>query len=195
MSSGINLAVKLGKKPVNQDEACAKRTIYRMIRKATPEDAKEICDIYNFYVLNSAATFEEVPLAYAEMRARISAIMQRFPWLVFESEGRILGYAYSSDWKLRTAYRHTAESTVYVRDGYSGRGIGRALYRQLLDELKDLGFHAILGGISLPNEGSVALHEKLGFVKVGQLREVGWKFGRWVDVGYWEYVCGEKQGE
>jgi len=97
-----------------------------------------------------------------------------------------MGYAYSTKWKTRSAYRFTVESSVYVAQKYQHKGIGKALYINLIKSLKDDGFRRILAGISLPNNNSVIFHEKLGFKKVGQLEAVGYKFNRWIDVGYWE---------
>ena len=97
-----------------------------------------------------------------------------------------MGYAYSTQWKTRSAYRYTVESSVYVTQKYQKKGIGRALYNHLVKSLKDDGFRRILAGISLPNNKSVIFHEKLGFKKVGQLEKVGFKFNKWIDVGYWE---------
>jgi phosphinothricin acetyltransferase len=110
------------------------------------------------------------------------------PWLVYESENQVKGYAYATQWKTRVAYSRTVESTVYMAPNEFGNGIGTKLYQELLNKLMALGYHSILGGIALPNDASIALHEKLGFVKVGQLKEVGFKFNEWIDVGYWEYL-------
>ncbi len=97
-----------------------------------------------------------------------------------------MGYAYSTKWKTRSAYRYTVESSVYVAQKYKQKGIGKALYLKLIKSLKSNGFKRILAGISLPNDESIIFHEKLGFEKVGQLEAVGYKFNRWIDVGYWE---------
>lgn len=159
-----------------------------MLRPCTPDDAESICSIYNHYVLETVVTFEEAPVTTAEMRRRIVDVTAKFPWLVFERDGEVLGYAYASLWKERSAYRHSVESTVYLAPRASGKGIGTALYSSLLAELRGRRVHCAIGGIALPNQASVALHEKVGFTKIGHFREVGWKFGAWVDVGYWEIV-------
>jgi phosphinothricin acetyltransferase len=159
-----------------------------MIRKVTLEDAREIAEIYNYYVLNSCVTFEELEVSAEEMRGRIEAVNLKFPWLVFEKDSEILGYAYATMWKPRSAYKHTAESTVYLKREAIKNGIGSLLYKELLCQLTDLGFHAIIGGISLPNEASIALHEKFGFEKIAHFKEVGFKFKKWIDVGYWELL-------
>ncbi|MDO9594037.1 MAG: N-acetyltransferase family protein [Lutibacter sp.] len=163
-----------------------------MIRTVTLEDAQEIAEIYNYYVLNSCVTFEEFEVSIEEMRGRIEATNSKFPWLVFEKDSEILGYAYATMWKPRSAYKHTVESTVYLKKAATKNGIGSLLYAGLIDQLTDLGFHAVIGGISLPNEASIALHEKFGFEKIAQFKEVGYKFKKWIDVGYWELLINKK---
>jgi len=159
-----------------------------MIRPATAADAAAICGIYNHYVLGTTVSFEEEAVDAGEMARRIARVTEVHPWLVFEEEGEILGYAYASRWKERSAYRHSVETTVYVKDGSHGKGIGTGLYRELLGILRKDGFHAAMAGISLPNEKSQGLHEKLGFRKVAEFVETGMKFGKWINVGYWEYL-------
>lgn len=159
-----------------------------MIRPARLEDAAQICGIYNHYVRETIVTFEETPVSAAEMVQRITDITSRLPWLVWEEEGAILGYAYASPWKARAAYRHSAEASIYLPPHATGRGIGTGLYKALIEELRQRGNHAVMGGAALPNPASVALHERLGFEKVAHFRQVGFKFGRWVDVAYWELV-------
>ncbi|HEX7081633.1 MAG TPA: arsinothricin resistance N-acetyltransferase ArsN1 family B [Gammaproteobacteria bacterium] len=159
-------------------------------RPATPDDAPQICAIYNHYVVSTVVTFEEEPVAAADMAARISRVSETFPWLVAERDGSIEGYAYASQWHTRCAYRLSVESTIYLRPDCGGRGLGSALYRALIDELRSRGLHCVIGGIALPNPASVRLHEKLGFEKVAHFREVGFKLGRWIDVGYWKLILG-----
>jgi phosphinothricin acetyltransferase len=159
-----------------------------MIRSATTEDAARICEIYNHYVLHTAVTFEEEAITLEEMARRIAEVVPKLPWLVWDPGGRVLGYCYAKPWRQRTAYRYSVECTVYVGVDSAGRGIGSALYRQLIADLRERGLHAAIGGILVPNDASVALHEKLGFKKVAHFREVGWKFGAWRDVGYWELI-------
>jgi L-amino acid N-acyltransferase YncA len=158
------------------------------LRFATEADAPAFCEIYNHYVLNSLFTFEEVALSVEEMAGRIRDITEKLPWVVLEDEGRIVGYAYAGPWKNRTAYRFSVESTIYVTDGISGRGYGSILYERLIAELRSRQVHVVLGGIVLPNDPSVALHEKFGFRQVARIPEVGWKFEQWVDVGYWQLI-------
>lgn len=157
-----------------------------MIRMATRADAEAICAIYNHYVAHTIVTFEEQPVAPAEMQSRIAAVLEKLPWLVFEGDGAITGYAYASPWKTRSGYRFAAESSIYLAPAQTGRGAGTALYANLLENLRARNVHCVIGGAALPNPASVALHEKLGFTKVAHFRENGFKFGRWIDVGYWQ---------
>ena len=159
-----------------------------MIRAVTPADAAAICEIYNGYVRDTVITFEEVPVAVAEMARRIEDFTARLPWFVAAEQGAIVGYAYASPWRVRSAYRFSVETTVYVAQGQHGRGLGTALYGELLAALRKLDVHCAVGGIALPNDASVALHEKLGFKKVSQFVEIGYKLGRWVDVGNWQLI-------
>ena len=157
------------------------------IRPATGADAPALADIYNPYVIGTTVTFEEAAIAPAEMAARVAeADGAGLPFLVAVASGMPVGFACATKWKGRCAYRHTAETTVYVGRDHWRCGLGTALYLKLLASLQQAGFHAAIGGIALPNEASVALHERLGFVQVARFREVGFKFDRWVDVGYWQ---------
>lgn len=158
-----------------------------MIRAAGPADAAAIADIYNHYVTNTIVTFEEEPVATDEMARRMEEVRSAsLPWLAAEERGRIVGYAYATRWRTRSGYRFSAEITVYLGPGQGGRGIGSRLYRELFPLLQTHGVHAVMGGIALPNDASVALHEKLGLRKVAHFEQVGFKFGRWIDVGYWQ---------
>lgn len=159
-----------------------------MIRSATSEDAAGIAAIYNHYVMNTIATFEEEPVPESEMQARIDRGLPHYPWLVAEADGALAGYAYASSWIARAGYRSSVQTSVYVDKDLRKAGYGSALYRLLLDRLRSRGLHCALGVIALPNPDSVALHEKFGFRKVGELREVGRKLDRWIDVGYWQLL-------
>lgn len=156
-----------------------------MVRSCQPRDAEALASIYNHFVVASRATFEEEPLSVTEMTRRIEEGVSALPWVVDERNGEILGYAYAAPWKLRSAYRRTVETTVYARPGATGRGVGSALYRELLPELRRRGLHVAVATIALPNEASIALHEKFGFRPAGRLAEIGRKHGEWIDVGYW----------
>lgn len=158
-----------------------------MIRSATRADAESIARIYNHYVLNTTITFEEEAVSSEEMAGRITEVASSsLPWVVLEQDGQLAGYAYATKWKGRCAYRSSVESTVYLAPDLGGRGLGTKLYEVLLAQLKEKGFHAVIGGIALPNPSSIALHEKFGMTKVAHFKEVGFKFGQWIDVGYWE---------
>jgi len=116
------------------------------------------------------------------------ALASALPWLVAEASGRILGYAYASKWKGRCAYRYAVESTVYLDPAQTGKGIGLGLYTALIDAIRACSMRTVIGGIALPNAASIALHERLGFRKVGHFEQVGYKQDRWVDVGYWQLL-------
>lgn len=161
-----------------------------MLRPATTADAAVLAGIYNHYVANTIITFEEKPVSAPDMARRITETLAAgLPWLVWaEPDGRILGYAFASKWKSRCSYRYSAEATVYLDKSATGRGLGSKLYAAIIAELRELKMHAVIGGVSLPNAASVALHEKLGFRKVAHFKETGFKFGQWIDVGYWELM-------
>ena len=159
------------------------------IRSTTPDDAEQICGIYNHYVTTTTITFEEQPVAPTEMANRIrEAQSASLPWLVAGNSGEILGYAYASKWKGRAAYKFSAEVTIYVRQGLGHSGIGAQLYSQLLPALKARGMHAVIGGVALPNDASLRFHQKFGFEQVAHFKEVGFKFDRWIDVTYWQRI-------
>lgn len=157
-----------------------------MIRSVTLEDAFQIAEIYNYYILNSYATFEVEPVDASGFSKRIEVIMAEYPWLIFEEGGEILGYAYASKFNIRSAYKHTVEVSIYLKNGKTSKGLGTLLYEKLLAILEEQNYHTIIGGVSLPNEASVRLHEKFGFKQVAYYKEVGYKFEQWVDVGYWQ---------
>jgi phosphinothricin acetyltransferase len=150
-------------------------------------DAGAVAAIYNHYITETIVTFEEEAITASEMETRMRAVQSAsLPWLVAELSDGVVGYAYASKWKTRSAYRFSTEVTVYLDHRRVGGGIGSSLYARLLDVLKASGCHAAMGGIALPNDASVRLHEKLGFRPVALFREVGFKFNRWIDVGYWQ---------
>jgi phosphinothricin acetyltransferase len=159
-----------------------------MIRNIEPGDAEQICRIYNYYIENTIITFEEISVSGEQMKERIKEITDSYPWLVYEENGIISGYAYAGRWKSRCAYRYSVESTVYIEKDRTGRGMGSVLYTELIDRLRELNLHSVLGGIALPNPASVALHEKFGFKKAAHFTQTGFKFEKWIDVGYWELL-------
>ncbi len=156
------------------------------IRPCTQQDIAAICAIYNYYIDNTVITFEETPVSIEQMRTRIDTIMQTYPWLVCEDEGEIIGYAYASKWKDRSAYKYTAEVTVYLDHQKTGNGAGSALYQALITQLKQQGMHVLLACIATPNPASEKIHERFGFQKAAHFPQVGFKFNRWIDIGYWQ---------
>lgn len=158
-----------------------------MIREALQSDSVAITEIYNYYILNTIVTFELEPVSPEEISRRMESYKKIGPYLVYQEGNHVIGYAYVSKFRDRKAYDNSVESTIYIKNGYSKKGIGYKLYSELLSLILSK-YHVIIGGISLPNEASVKLHEKLGFKKVGHFSEVGKKFGKWVDVGFWELI-------
>jgi phosphinothricin acetyltransferase len=159
-----------------------------MIRPVKGGDAKNIAGIYNHYVRETVITFEERPVSIGEMTERIAVISAKYPWFVLEEDGDVSGYAYMNTWKERYAYRYAAELSIYLKTGLEGKGRGTELMTTLLDAVRKTELHALVAGITLPNERSVALHEKFGFVKIAQFNEIGFKLGNRLDVGYWELI-------
>jgi L-amino acid N-acyltransferase YncA len=167
----------------------------KILRLATPDDARQVQEIYAPNVERTAISFELVPPSEAEVRERLRGTLAGLPWLVCEEDGRILGYAYASQHRERAAYRWSTDVSVYVRDGHRRGGLGRALYGALLALLRLQGFCAAHAGITLPNAASVRLHESLGFSPVGVYPAVGWKLGAWHDVGWWQLPLRQRRGE
>jgi phosphinothricin acetyltransferase len=158
-----------------------------VIRHADPgADAAACAEIYAPNVTAGVASFEEQAPDAAEMRRRIEATSARYPWLVAERDGAIAGFAYGTQHRARQAYRWTAEVTVYVDPRRQRRGIGKQLYQALLPLLARQRMQVAVAGITLPNDGSVALHESVGFRPVGVFRDFGYKHGAWHDVGWWQ---------
>lgn len=158
-----------------------------MIRQATDGDAQAITDIYNYYIRNTVISFEEEEVTADEMSARMQKnLSSGYSWLVLEVEGVVIGYAYSSKFHQRAAYRYTAEVSIYLLHTEQGRGWGRKLYQELFSSMQKKSIHIAIGCIALPNAESVALHEKMGMQKVAHFKRVGYKFDQWLDVGYWQ---------
>lgn len=158
------------------------------VRECTPADIPAICAIYNYYIANTLVTFEESPVSVEEMQARVDQVMESYPWLVYEEGNNIIGYAYASKWKDRSAYRYTAEVTVYLHHEHCAKGVGSNLYQTLIEQLALKNIHVLLACITIPNIASEKIHERFGFRQAAHFREVGFKFGRWVDVGYWQKI-------
>ncbi|MFI1772191.1 GNAT family N-acetyltransferase [Thalassobellus citreus] len=157
-----------------------------MIRKVHIDDAQELLNIYNYYVLNTVVTFDLEVSKLNSFTKKIIDIKTDFPFIVYEEAGEILGYAYGSKFRPRPAYNYTVETTVYVKHGAHGKQIGTKLYKELLKQLKQSHFHTALGVLTVPNEPSIKLHEKFGFNQVAHLKEAGLKFGKWHDIGFWQ---------
>ena len=157
-----------------------------MIRNVQIEDAQELLDIYNYYVVNTVITFDLEALSLDAFKEKIITVSADYPFIVYEENSEILGYAYGSKFRPKPAYNNTVESTVYLKHGAQGKQIGSKLYNELLFLLKQKNVHVVLGVLTLPNEASVKLHEKFGFKEVAHLKEVGLKFGEWQDVGFWQ---------
>lgn len=153
-----------------------------MIRSVVKRDAGDIADIYNEYVLGSVASFEVEPVSRLEMSRRIEEISSRYPYLVYEADGKVCGFCYAHQWKARVAYERTWETTVYVAAASVGRGIGKRLMERLIGECRRAGARVLVACITGGNESSVRLHQGLGFRQVSHFCQVGHKFGRWLDV-------------
>ncbi len=156
-----------------------------LIREATLADAAPIQAIYAAIVRDTVISFEIDPPTVSEMEARMQAVQQRFPWLVCEVDGVVVGYVYASPHHERAAYQWSVNVSVYIHPDHHRRGIGRALYTSLFALLRLQGIYNAYAGITLPNPGSVGIHEAMGFEPVGIYRHVGYKFGAWHDVGWW----------
>lgn len=158
-----------------------------MIRKMQSADIAAIVEIYNYYISNTVVSFEEEPVSADEMKGRVEKVASAgLPWLVALDGRQVVGYAYACQWNARSAYKHSAEISVYLSHLETSKGWGSQLYEALFAELKKISIHMVIGGIALPNPASVALHEKFGMEKVAHYKEVGYKFGQWIDVGYWQ---------
>ena len=157
-----------------------------LIRQAVLADAARAAAIYAPYVSETAVSFEETPPSAADVALRIERALTRWQWLVAEIDGTVVGYAYGSQHRERAAYRWSVEVTVYIARGFHRQGIGRALYDALLPDLAAKGFCHAYAGATLPNDASVQLHTAMGFTPIGVFRSIGWKFGRWHDVAWFQ---------
>lgn len=156
------------------------------IRLAQPSDAAAVVAIYAPVVEQTPTSFELVAPDEQEMRRRITSTLEHYPWLVCEAGGGPLGYVYATRHRERPAYRWSVEVSAYVATRARRRGVGRALYTSLFELLARQGFHQAFAGITLPNEASVRLHQSLSFAPIGVFRRIGFKFGAWHDVGWWQ---------
>jgi phosphinothricin acetyltransferase len=160
-----------------------------MVRSAITTDAAHIAGIYNYYIENTIITFEEETLDAFEIERRIKKIQNKnYPYIVYEDEGQVVGYAYVDRWRERSAYDITLETSIYLDINQVGKGLGSILYKELIERSKEINIHSLIGVISLPNEASRRLHEKLGFLLVGNFRESGSKFNSLIDVEFWQLI-------
>ena len=163
----------------------------KLIRIATEADATGILKIYAPYITGTSFTFEMDVPTIKEFKNRIRNYLETYPWLVYEMNGEIAGYAYAARHRERVAYQWCTESSVYVHDKYQGTGIGRALYSALTEILKLQGFRNVYAVINLPNDKSVAFHERCGFKWFATYENVGYKLGKWKNVGWWKLQVNE----
>ncbi|WP_099071206.1 arsinothricin resistance N-acetyltransferase ArsN1 family B [Nostoc linckia] len=163
------------------------------IRLAHENDALQMLEIYAPIVQETTISFELEPPSETEFQNRIQSYQQKMPWLVCEINGQLAGYAYASPYRTRAAYQWSVESSVYVSENHRRKGIAKALYTVLFKLLQLQGFYNVVAAIALPNQPSVAVHEAVGFVPVGVFHRVGFKFGKWRDVGYWQLSLQSEQ--
>lgn len=160
------------------------------IRLAAAADIEQFAEIVNYYIENTAINFHEDIQSEEDWEATWEVLRERYPFVVADRAGVLGGIAYASPWKLRGAYRWTCEVTVYVRAGHERQGIGRALTSRMVELLEAQGYRAIVAVIAMPNDGSVALHESLGFKHAGTLQRLGFKGDQWRDVSFWQRLHG-----
>lgn len=156
------------------------------IRQVRTEDAAEMLEIYAPLVEDTAISFELSPPSIDVFTERIESYSKTHEWLVVENSVGVVGYAYVTPHRAREAYRHSVEASVYIKEGFRARGLGKQLYTELFARLKKKEFHSAYAGIALPNESSEALHQSVGFSKIGVFHEVGYKHGKWHDVSWWQ---------
>ncbi len=164
------------------------------LRIAEPADAADFAAIYAPIVRDTAISFETDPPTAEVMEGRVRKLLQTHPWLAAERDGRVIGYCHAGPHRERAAYRWSVDVTPYVHADARGQGVGRALYLALIAILRLQGFRSAFAGIALPNPGSVGLHEALGFELLGVYRDVGFKHGRWRDVGWWRLSLSDGEG-
>jgi L-amino acid N-acyltransferase YncA len=159
-----------------------------VIRAATTADAGAIAAIYSPFVSAGTVSFETDPPDARAMRGRMEASKGLYPWLVATNgeEDGVLGYAYAGPFRDRPAYAWVVETSIYLAGDAQRRGVGRLLYEALIDTLRAQGFTQAIGVVTLPNDASIRLHEQVGFRRAGVYREIGYKMGRWIDVGFWQ---------
>jgi L-amino acid N-acyltransferase YncA len=165
------------------------------IRLAVAGDAAAIASIYRPFVAETPISFELEPPDEHEMRRRILETLPHYPWIVYERDGVVAGYAYATKHRVRAAYQWSVDTAVYIGEAHHRSGIGRGLYASLCAILAAQGFFNAYAGITLPNAASVGLHEAVGFLPVGVYRNAGYKLGAWHDVGWWQLALRERSGD
>ena len=159
------------------------------IRNATLGDACAICNIYNYYIENTAVSFETMPVSETEMKQRMNEVINAgYSFYVGEIDGKIIGYYYTHPWNNRFAYKSTVEESIYLDKEETGKGYGTQLFEHLLKHIDKSTTHVLIAGICIPNESSVRLHEKFGFKQISCMKEIGRKFDQWRDVGHWQLI-------
>ncbi len=161
------------------------------IRPFEERDLAPTVELTNWFIRNTAVHFSTVEDTIDGVRAQWERGRARYPWLVAEVDGAFAGFARAAMWRNRAAYDWSCETAIYMAEGHRGKGLGVRLYTALLDDLRERGFHTAVGGATMPNDASVRLHEKAGFEHVGTYKRVGWKFGRWHDVAFWQAMLRE----
>ncbi|MBD7912964.1 MULTISPECIES: GNAT family N-acetyltransferase [Clostridium] len=159
-----------------------------MIRNVKIEDSKDIAKINNYYILNTCITFDMEKIELNDMKEKIKKHINRDPWIVYEENNRVIGYAYVSEWRSKAAFDLTKEVTIYLDINEKGKGVGTKLMEELLKRCREAGIHTLVSVITMPNDVSVSLHEKFGFKNVAYYKEVGYKQEKWLDVGSWHLL-------
>lgn len=162
------------------------------VRDSRKSDLPALLEIYNEVVKNSHSTFDLNPQTMVQRRRWFSEHGGRYPLVVAETRGQVIGYASLSKFRDKPAYSKTGESSVYVHRSFQGKGVGTLLMKEIVVRAKRFGYHTVIAGIALPNEASLRLHERMGFAYVGSFKEVGFKFGRWRDVTFYQLLLRER---
>ena len=190
-SAALKREAALKKLPKAQKEALAADWAARnrlTLRMATPDDAPAVAALYNWYVTHGTQTFQYQPSTVEEYRQNIAEVLQQAPFLVaYTADGRLAGYACAHPWHTRRAFAWDVDPTVYCAPDVVGQGTGRKLYTALLELLRLQGYHNAFALVTRPNPQSDAFHKALGFTRYGVEKHSGYKFGRWLDLGYWAY--------
>lgn len=157
-----------------------------MIRSCEASDVSSVVEIFNHYVKHETCTFQLQTLSHQQMADKVNDVLHDYPFLVIEQDAQVVGFAYGSRWRQKQAYDRSVEVSIYIKHQLKSKGMGQLLYSALIQELKKRGFHLAVACLTLPNPKSIALHERLGFHRVGVFTEAGKKFGQWHDVGFWQ---------